>query len=193
MPVALIDLLAGHQLKEGLLVALLQRKNHGEGARVHVSLFDSAVASLANQASNWLMTKTDPERIGSKHPNIAPYGEIFQTKDNHLITLAIGSNKQFHALCSLLDLKELIDHKNFDTNQNRVINRQELARILANKIKLTNCFELLTQLVKNYVPAAKIKKVSEVFTEDVIKRLVLEEEIESSSTKRVKSIAFKID
>ncbi|MCX6296683.1 MAG: CoA transferase, partial [Bacteroidetes bacterium] len=52
MPVALIDILAAHQLKEGVLVALIKRMQTGNGSKVSVSLYDSAIASLANQATN---------------------------------------------------------------------------------------------------------------------------------------------
>ena len=95
MPIALIDVLAAHQLKEGLLLALLQKEKTGNGSKVEVSLYDSALASLKNQATNWLMNKHIPRPIGSLHPNIAPYGETFTTKDNKTIVLAIGSNNQF--------------------------------------------------------------------------------------------------
>jgi crotonobetainyl-CoA:carnitine CoA-transferase CaiB-like acyl-CoA transferase len=64
-PVAVIDLMAAHQLKEGILLALLQRERHGLGAKVSVSLYDAAIASLANQATNWLMAGHIPQRLGS--------------------------------------------------------------------------------------------------------------------------------
>ncbi len=76
MPVALIDVLAAHHLKEGILLALLSK----EPKTVHVSLYDAAVASLMNQASNYLMTGNIPKRLGNLHPNIAPYGELFQNQ-----------------------------------------------------------------------------------------------------------------
>ena len=50
MPVALIDVLAAHQLKEVLLLALLNREKTGSGAYVSTTLYESAIASLANQA-----------------------------------------------------------------------------------------------------------------------------------------------
>ncbi|MEJ0033000.1 MAG: CoA transferase [Bacteroidota bacterium] len=64
-----------------MLVALLKRERNGEGSLVDVSLIQAAVSSLMNQASNWLVGASMPERIGSLHPNIAPYGEWFETKD----------------------------------------------------------------------------------------------------------------
>jgi len=63
LPVALIDVLAAHQLKEGLLMALLERGQSGKGQLVSTSLFDAAVCSMANQASNYLMAGKIARRI----------------------------------------------------------------------------------------------------------------------------------
>jgi crotonobetainyl-CoA:carnitine CoA-transferase CaiB-like acyl-CoA transferase len=191
MPVALIDVLAGHQLKEGVLVALLDRITSGRGKKVEVSLFDSAIASLANQATNWLMAKHNPKRIGSLHPNIAPYGEIFQSKDNKEITLAIGSDKQFKNLCIYLGVENLIDNSKYSSNTNRVKNRIELAKILANEINKFIGNDLLIGLHKVFVPIAKINSVKDVFENPDAQKLILEEEIEGVKTKRVKTVIFK--
>src|SRR6478736_2525020 len=104
MPVALIDVLAAHHLKEGLLLALLKRERLKEGSFVEVSLVQTAVASLANQATNWLVGKKLPVRQGSAHPNIAPYGDSFVTEDSKRILLAVGSDKQFDELIKILGL-----------------------------------------------------------------------------------------
>ena len=70
LPVALIDILAAHQMKEGVLLALLKRVSSNKGAYVSVSLLDAALASLANQATNWLMAGHIPQPLGRLHPNI---------------------------------------------------------------------------------------------------------------------------
>lgn len=192
MPVALIDLLAGHQLKEGILVALLERQNTGVGHRVHVSLFDSAIASLANQATNWLMAGKIPQRMGSKHPNIAPYGELFKTKDEKMITLAIGSDNHFKRLCALLDLSDVVIQSDFSSNSMRVKNRDRLAEILSQKICTINSEILIQQLNKDFIPCAEIKSMDEVFENAETNKLILDEEIDGQKTRRVKSVAFKI-
>ena len=89
MPVALIDVLAAHQLKEAVLVRLWERERTGRGGSVTVSLFESAVAALVNQATNWLTAGHAPQRLGSEHPNIAPYGTLFPTADGHTVVLAV--------------------------------------------------------------------------------------------------------
>lgn len=188
MPVALIDILAAHQLKEGILIALLQREKSQKGALVEVSLYDAAIASLANQASNWLTAAYIPKLNGSLHPNIAPYGETFLTKDNRLIVLAVGNNKQFITLCEILKLNDLIHDSRFSTNASRVKNRIILKELLEEKFKQYHADDLINQLIHNQVPAGIVKYMKEVFEEESSKHLILNDEIGS----RVKTAIFKI-
>lgn len=192
MPVAFIDLFAAHQLKEGILVALLQQQKKHQAYKVEVSLYDAALASLANQATNWLMAKHLPQRMGSKHPNIAPYGELFQTADEEWVTFGIGSNRQFQQLCNELGIVELAQEALFSENKKRVENRLELADRLRPLVEKRNADELIEQLIDARVPAAKIKDLSEVLSEDAAKQLILEEEVEGQLTQRIRGTIFKI-
>ncbi len=191
MPVALIDVLAAHHLKEGLLIALLKLKTTGKASTVSVSLYDAAVASLVNQASNYLMNNHIPQRIGSLHPNIAPYGELFETKEKDLITFAIGSDTHFKKLCNYLSLIELTENSKFNSNQSRVVNRTELQEILQEKIKDLSTEAILTEMLKQNVPAGKVKNLAEVFENEDLQKSILEEDNLGYKTKRVSSIAFK--
>lgn len=163
MPVALIDILAGHQLKEGLLIALLKKEKTGQGSFVEVSLIQAAIASLANQATNWLMTNQIPTRKGSAHPNIAPYGESFETRDGKRIILAIGNDKQFINLMTLLGHEEVAKMPAYNTNKKRVINRVNLNDILKQLIEKAQSGELLPRLHAAKIPAGLIQNVKEVF------------------------------
>jgi crotonobetainyl-CoA:carnitine CoA-transferase CaiB-like acyl-CoA transferase len=191
MPVAFIDVLAAHHLKEGLLLALLKLQESGVGSTVTVSLYNAAVSSLINQASNYLMTGKIPQRIGSLHPNIAPYGEIFQTKDEQLITFAIGSDAHFVKLCTFLGLEELITDPKFKDNPSRVVNRTALFELLEDKIKLLEADKILQSMLEQKVPAGKIKNLAEVFSDESAQAMVRQEEIDGVQTKRVSSIAFR--
>jgi len=191
MPVALIDVLAAHHLKEGILVALLERMSTNKGKKVTVSLYDAAICSLANQASNYLMEGHIPKRIGSLHPNIAPYGEIFITKDNIQITLAIGSNQHFQKLTELLSVSHLMKDHRFSSNQERVKNRLVLAELLQMELSKMNANSFLDLCHLNYIPVAQIQNLAEVFDNESAKELQRDEEINGIKTKRITSIAFR--
>lgn len=193
MPIALIDVLAAHHLKEGLLVALLARLKSEYGNTVSVSLYDAAVSSLVNQASNYLMAGHVSQPIGSLHPNIAPYGELFTTKDNVTITFAIGSNKHFSLMCSELDLEHLLELPQFKSVQERVKNRLKLAELIQDKIEQRESAELLTKMHSLLVPCARINSIEDVFREPEAKNLIRVEKINNIETKRVTSVAFTIE
>ncbi len=191
MPVALIDILAAHQLKEGILVALIQQLKKGNGAHVQVNLFDTALASLANQATNWLIGKHIPKAMGSAHPNIAPYGDVFEGRDGKMFVLAVGSDKHFESLCACLGLSELNMDNRFRSNANRVEHRLELIPLLAAEfVKDTAAIwvELLTALA---VPCGLIRDMREVFALDIAKDMLLRYP-DNPTLQTVRTAVFKI-
>ena len=191
MPVALIDVLAAHQLKEGILLALIRRFQTGQGSYVSTSLFESAVASLVNQATNWLMAGHIPQRMGTQHPNIAPYGDTYVCQDGKTILLAVGTEKQFRSLCQVLQQEGLV--QTYPTNAFRVKNRKTLNEALAKVIVQLKSQEFLTLLEQAGVPAASIRNMQEVFELPAAQALILEEkQADGSVSKRVKTVAFEL-
>lgn len=195
MPVAFIDILAAHNLKQGIMVELLnkayQKDYHGK--TVSVSLYDAAVTSLANQAANYLMAHHVPKRIGSLHPNIAPYGEMFKTADQKTITFAIGSNRHFQKLCEFLKVPELAKNEDFQTVQARVENRTQLFEELFPRVKEFKAVEILDRLKEKGVPCGEVKDLAAVFETQKANRLVIDEQIGEELTRRVTGVAFQIN
>ncbi|OJJ23744.1 carnitine dehydratase [marine bacterium AO1-C] len=193
MPVALIDILAAHQLKEAILLALYQRLQTGKGSYVSVSLLEAALASLANQATNWLMGGHIPQRMGTQHPNIAPYGDIFYTKDEKPVILAVGTEKQFVALCDCLNISEVATNEQFSQNQTRVQNRASLKEVLSPAIKRYLMDDLMQAFHTQGVPAGQIRTMPEVFEQPKAQEMILEGQMSDGTfSKRVKTVAFNI-
>jgi crotonobetainyl-CoA:carnitine CoA-transferase CaiB-like acyl-CoA transferase len=193
MPVALIDILAAHQLKEAVLIALLKRERTGEGSIVSTSLLESALASLANQATNWLMAGRVPQRMGTRHPNIAPYGDIFMCADDKPIVLAVGTERQFRQLCDCLDLERLTEHPWYMNNSARVHNRETLNELLADAMRHHTCDALMDLFKRCGVPAARIRNMEEVFEMPETRAMILEEKLpDGTLTRCLRTNAFKI-
>src|SRR5262249_20811355 len=111
--VAVTDLSAGLYGTIGILTAVNARHLTGRGQHIDLSLFDTQVAMLANQASNYLVSGAVPRRLGNSHPNVVPY-QVFATTDGHLI-LAVGSDEQFRRLCDEIGRPELARDDRFAT------------------------------------------------------------------------------
>ncbi|GAA4026768.1 CaiB/BaiF CoA-transferase family protein [Sphingomonas rosea] len=128
--VAIVDLFTGMYTASAILAALVRRGTTGEGAVIDSALFDCGLAMLANQASNYLVSGHSPGRQGNSHPNLVPY-QPFVCADKALI-IAVGNDRQFAALASLLGHPEWASDPAFATNAARIANRADLvARIEA--------------------------------------------------------------
>lgn len=173
MPVALVDLLAAHQLKEAIILSLWRRDRTGEGAHVYVSLMGAAVASLANQATGYLCAGAVPQRMGSDHPSICPYGTAFTDKDGQPLVLAVGADAQFRNLCEVLGCAELALDERYKTNVARVAHRTELTSILAEHIGKLQRADLLNKLNAKKVPAGAIADMPTVFSTPQAQSLVV--------------------
>lgn len=176
MPVALVDILAAHHLKEGLLLAMLNLQKTGRGSVVEVSLLDAAISSLANQGTNWLVGGKIPQKRGSEHPNIAPYGDVFRTQQGDELLLAVGTDRQFRLLCDILNMSSLAIDSRYQSNVARVQNRATLHRLLADSIARHSTEWLMSAFRQAKIPAGVIQNLAQVFQMPAAQRLLIKTE-----------------
>lgn len=162
MPVALVDVLAAHQLKSGLLLALWNRSKDKKGRLVHVSLVQAAIAALVNQGANYLVGGQLPQPLGNDHPNIVPYGRPFQCADGKSLVLAVGTDKQFAALCGLFGLESWATQAAFRTNAMRVKNREAVYAELNSAFASRKSTELIPALSALHIPFGKLNTLADV-------------------------------
>ena len=122
--VAVTDVLAGLFAATSILAALRHAEQTGHGQHLDVSLLDASLASLVNVASNALVSGEAPARYGNAHANIVPY-QTFRASDGDF-ALAVGNDRQFAALCGLIERPEWAQDERFATNPARVRYREAL-------------------------------------------------------------------
>jgi crotonobetainyl-CoA:carnitine CoA-transferase CaiB-like acyl-CoA transferase len=191
LPVAFIDLFAAHQLKEGILTALYQREKTGQGCLIEVSLWDSALASLANQGATWLATGHDPVPLGSGHPGIVPYGTVYRAADGQRLVLAVGTDAQFRTLCEVLQRPRWADEPRFGTNPARVRHRAALEELLLVRIAELNGWALLHELARLGVPAGAVRSVGEALSTDIAQAMLLPPQPPQFPGAGLRTVAFR--
>jgi crotonobetainyl-CoA:carnitine CoA-transferase CaiB-like acyl-CoA transferase len=165
--VAYSDVLTGVYSVVAILAALERRHKTGLGATIDMALLDTQVGVLGNQALNWMVSGKVPRRMGNGHVNLAPY-QSFATIDGDLI-VAVGNDRQFAKLCSVLGQPELAGDKRFATNAARVTHRVELIpAIMALTVRWTSN-DLLSALELAGVPAGPVNSIDQVFADPQVK------------------------
>lgn len=161
--VAIADLATGLYAANAIQAALLARARTGKGQFIDLSLFDCQVAMLANQASNYLVGGVVPSRMGTAHPNIAPY-QAFRTADGHVM-VAVGNDAQFRRLAQALGLPELADDERFASNRSRTENRAGLVETLQQRLQCQGTEHWLAALAVAEVPCGPINQIDQVFSD----------------------------
>jgi crotonobetainyl-CoA:carnitine CoA-transferase CaiB-like acyl-CoA transferase len=159
--VALADIMTGLYASNAIQGALIYQLRTGQGQHIDLALLDVQVASLANQAMNYLATGHNPKRLGNAHPNIVPY-QAFATADGHLI-LAVGNDAQFERFCQVAGAQELASDPQYQTNALRVANRSVLVPIVMQLLKQHATVWWLSQLNTVGVPCGPICTLDQVF------------------------------
>ncbi|NML65326.1 CoA transferase [Hymenobacter sp. RP-2-7] len=191
LPVAFVDLFAAHQLKEGILTALYQRERTGQGALVEVSLYESALAALANQGATWLTTGYDPAPLGSGHPGIVPYGPVYRAADGQRLVLAVGTDAQFRTLCEVLQRPHWATEVRFATNLARVRHRPALHELLLTRIAELNGWALLHELARLGVPAGAVRSVGEALDMEQAQAMLLPPQASEFPYAGLRTVAFR--
>ena len=164
--VAITDVVTGLFGAVSILAGLVGRGRAAtidgpRGQRIDVSLLESTLAILVNQAQNAFATGRAPGRLGNAHPNLVPY-ETFATADGEL-AVAVGSERQWPRLCEALGLHALTADRRFAKNGDRVDNRAELRPILAARFAQRPTADWLAALDASEIPCGPINDIAAAF------------------------------
>lgn len=181
--VAIVDLFTGMYASTAVLAALAHRERTGEGQQIDLALFDVQVATLANQAMNYLVSGEAPGRLGNAHPNIVPY-QALPTADGHII-LAVGNDGQFGKFCRLAGCSALAADSRFASNAARVENRNQLIPLIEQALRQRSSATWITLLEEAGVPCGPINTLTEVFNEPQIAARQMRIELEHHSAGKV--------
>jgi len=179
--VAIADVITGILGSTAILAALEGRGRsdspaYDQGQRIDLSLFESSLAILINQAQNAFATGRSPGRRGNAHPNIVPY-ETFATAEGQ-IAVAVGSERQWTRFCACLGAAELAGDPRFATNGDRVAHRDALRPLLAARFALEPSATWLRRLEAAEIPCGPIQGILEALESEQAQAREMTVEIE---------------
>ena len=122
--VSLCDINAGLNALIGIQQALIMRGRTGRGSAVKVSLFDSAAELMSVPYVQARYGGKAPERVGLKHPTIAPYG-AFTCADGRDILISIQNEREWADFCrEVMQDPSMVNDPRSCNNNARMKNRE---------------------------------------------------------------------
>jgi crotonobetainyl-CoA:carnitine CoA-transferase CaiB-like acyl-CoA transferase len=174
IPVA--DLSAGIFCALGILVALLEREESGEGQYVDASLLAAQISMLDFQAARWLIGHEVPGQAGNNHPTMIPTG-VFATADGHINIAAAGVGL-FDRFCRAIGAEALAKDPAYVTEKGRSERRDALNAEIEAVTRTRKSAEWIELLNAAGVACGPIYRMDEVFADPQVKHLKVVREVE---------------
>ena len=161
--VPVVDYLTGYNALSGVLLALAARERSSLGQRVEATLFDTGLALLVPHASNWFYSGRIPQRMGSAHPNIAPY-DRYAAADGEVF-LGVVNNGQFKRVCECVSRPDLASDPRFSESSLRLTNRDALRAEIERTLVNVPAAALCDDLMRRGVPAGPVNDVAQALSQ----------------------------
>lgn len=167
--IPLTDLCAGHFCSQSILAALLERDVSGLGQWVQTSLLEAQIAMLDFQAAKWLVDGKIPGQNGNEHPLTVPTG-VYATADGYLNLAAIGQTMWLR-LCEVLNLQNLIEDPQLQSDKDRVQHRERVNEALCQVFPTATTAHWIERLNRAGVPCGAINSIDQVFADPQVQHL----------------------
>jgi crotonobetainyl-CoA:carnitine CoA-transferase CaiB-like acyl-CoA transferase len=156
------DTVAGLFAAFGTMTALWHARATGAGQYVDVAMTDSILALSELVVAQFSYRGVSPVPVGNGIPGLAPFGTV-RVKDG-VIVLAAPHDPQFHLLCRLIGMPELITDPRFATEALRWENNAALMELIERFTALRTKQEL-RDLFGGKVPFSPIYNAQEIFAD----------------------------
>lgn len=189
-PFSPVDQATGFHAVSGILAALLNRERSGEGARIEVSLFETAIAFLAYFFQGYWEKGTQPQKAGSGHESLCPY-QAFQAADKPVL-LGVANDALWRKFCTLAGLEAVVDDPRFRTNADRVRHRAATVGMVQAVLITRARDEWLHLLAEAGIPAAPINDFADVMAHPHTQATGILMELQHPVYGALKSVALPI-
>jgi len=155
-----IDLLAGTNGAFGIMMALFERQRSGLGQYIDTSLYEASIEMVSHFIADYTGGGPLQGKSGGYFAFSSPYG-IFEASDREFYVGA-AHQRAFTRLCAEIGRPELVDDPKFETNADRIKNRQELHEILFPVFRAKTADEWVRRFTDLGIPASVVTGLDEV-------------------------------
>jgi crotonobetainyl-CoA:carnitine CoA-transferase CaiB-like acyl-CoA transferase len=183
------DLAGGLFAANGVLAALYQREQTGQGQKVDISLLDCQISLLTYRAQYYFVGNEIAQPVGSGHTSIHPI-RAFKTKTFDIV-IDFNTQSIFIEFCNVIGNPEMAENPKFNSRENRLKNKEELYDFLE-KTFLTKTGEEWLELLDKKVPIGPINRIDKALADPQILSRNMVPEVDYGKGKKLKILGNPI-
>ncbi|HIN06085.1 MAG TPA: CoA transferase [Dehalococcoidia bacterium] len=136
--------------------ALRYRNKTGQGQWVDMGMYQSGVLFTSEYIMDAIANGREGGRIGNRHPTRAPQGCYRALGEDQWITLSVGDDQQWHALCGLMDRQDLEQDQRFADILARQRHHDDLDEIITVWTSGVDKYELMHLMQRQGIPSGPV-------------------------------------
>lgn len=166
---AVTDVAAGLLAAMGILTALVERDQSGEGQWVQSNLLQAGLTLLDFQAARYTMKGEVAKQVGNDHPTFMPTS-AYPTADGYMNVAATGMGV-WEKFAAALGRDDLLNDEEFKLAKGRSEGRARLNAEISRTLLTRTTAEWVDHLLIHGVPCGPIYSMDQVFADPQVKHL----------------------
>ena len=175
---SVVDQGTGMWAANAIIASLFRRERTGEGCTVEVSLYETALSWMGIAAAQYQSSGDVPGRHGSGAATIAPY-RAFATSDGYLV-VAAGNNGLFERLSNLLGHPEWSQDERFQSNPQRVKNRDVLDALIESFMAQKDTAHWVAAMEQAGIPCAPVQSIDQTLANEQTQAIGMVQQVPDS-------------
>ncbi len=184
------DVFASLYATQGILTAIIQRQQTGEGEFIDISLLDAGIAGLTTRAMYSLVTEEPYPPFGRRHNYFAPEG-TYEVADGD-VQLSVVTDRHWSWFCEAIDAPELEAKEQYAAVNDRVDNRHQLDEEIEERFKEWTVDELVETLREAGIPASGIETTLSIWENPHVQARNMRQSIEHPTEGEIDTLGFPV-
>lgn len=188
------DIMGGLFGAFSVLAALLERGRTGNGRNLRIGLFENCLLLVAQHMVQFELEGKNPPPMPEREFSWPVY-DIFPTADGLQIFVGAVTEGQWNALCTLLDLHELLEDPRLQRRMDQIDARDWTLPIIAQAVLARESVDLLSAFEKLGIPYSPISRPCDMYADPHVMRPggLATSRLPDGKTFRAPSLPFEVD
>ncbi|WP_028604296.1 CaiB/BaiF CoA transferase family protein [Ottowia thiooxydans] len=165
---SVIDVMGGMFGVIGIMAALEQRHRTGQGQLVTTALYETTAFLVGQHMAQFAVTGKPAPPMTQRQSAWAVY-DIFETKDQSKVFVAVVTDTQWRGFCAAFGLDELGTDPTLQKNNDRVRQKDRYISLLRERLGSFGKEELMQKLEAIGLPFAPVAKPEDLFEDPHLK------------------------
>lgn len=163
------DPVASVSAASAVMLALWHRRHTGKGQYIDLAQIETSTCLIGEAILDYSMNKRPPQRLGNRHPFMAPHGCYRCRGEDKWVVIAVATDEEWEAFSSAIGNPPWTKEERFADQLSRWKNQDELDRLIEEWTTQYDHYEVMYLLQRAGITAGAVLNAKEMLSDPQLK------------------------